>query len=154
LALAAALSAQTATTKPAPPTAKSMEPMVTDATKAATEKALLANEQKILDAVQKGDLAGFKVLVMADGWSVDGGGFMSVADFEKNFSQVKVTEQHMSESKVLWVDANTAIVGYTWTGQGSFMGQAFPSPTYATTVWNKRGTTWVAVCHQEVPAGK
>ena len=47
----------------------------------ALDKALVANENKVNDAVAKGDKAAFSALVAADGWSVDGKGLMKVSDF-------------------------------------------------------------------------
>jgi ketosteroid isomerase-like protein len=53
---------------------------------------------------------------------------------------------------VQWVDANTAVVVYTWTGLGTWQGQKLPAKTYASTVWTKKADRWVAVYHQESAA--
>ena len=50
----------------------------------------------------------------------------------------------ISDEKVRWVDPNTAVVSYKWTGTGTFQGQTFPSPVYASTVWTKKGDKWLA----------
>jgi hypothetical protein len=119
--------------------------------KAAVEKAIIANEQAVNEAVAKRDLAGFKKHVASDAWSVDPGGSMAVAEFEKNFSQIKVEPGwKIDSSKVLWVGDNAAVHIFRWTGKGSFMGQAF-GDSYASTVWANRGGSWVAVFHQETP---
>lgn len=57
-------------------------------TKAATEKVLIANKQKISEAVAKGNLASFNSLVSGDGISADMSGFMKVSDFTKSINQV------------------------------------------------------------------
>ena len=49
-------------------------------------------------------------------------------------------------------DDKTALVLYKWTGAGTMMGQPVPSPTYASTVWTKKGGKWVAIFHQETTA--
>jgi len=122
--------------------------------RAAVEKALMANEQKVADAIAKGDVKTVQSLIATDAWSADPAGFMSVAEFFKALGsgQVKIAEQKLSDFKYVWADANTVVVGYTWTGKGTFMGQPAPSPVYASTVWNKRGTNWMAVFHQETVA--
>ena len=68
--------------------------------------------------------------------------------------QVNITSWKISDEKVSWVDANTAIVTYKWTGAGTFQGQPFPPATYASTVWTKKGDKWLAVFHQESEAAK
>jgi hypothetical protein len=122
--------------------------------KAAIEKALIANEMKVNDAVVKGDLAAFKAVVADDAWSIDEGmGMSPVSEFEKMLKPgvAKVTGIKLDEFKVVWVDADTAILTYTWTGKGTMMDQPVKSPTFAASVYAKRGGKWVAVFHQETP---
>ena len=121
--------------------------------KAAIEKVLMATEQKINDAVIKGDLAAFKTMVADDGWAIDETGLQSVADFEKMLKpgMAKITDMKLDGFKVFWVDANTAVLTYTWTGKGTFMDLPAKSPTLASTVYAKRGAKWLAVFHHETP---
>jgi hypothetical protein len=127
---------------------------MTVAEKTALEKTLIANEQKLNDAVIKGDAATFKSMVADDGSSIDDHGVMSTADFTKMLKPgiAKITDMRLDAFKVLWVDANTAVLTYTWTGKGTFMDQPVHSPTYCSTVYTRRGTKWVAVYHQETSA--
>ena len=120
----------------------------------ALDKALIANENKINDAVAKGDKAGFTALVAPDAWSLDGNGPMKVSEFAAMLDQMKVKTWKITDEKVMWVDSNTAVVTYKWTGSGTFQGQAFPGVTYASTVWTKKGDKWLAVFHQESEAAK
>ena len=121
---------------------------------AATEKTLIANERAVVDAFAKGNRATVEKLISRDGFGVDPMmGRMTNAETLKTFDQmtkdVKITSWTMTDEKVLWADADTAILNYTWTGKGSYQGQPLPSPTYASTVWTKRGGNWVAIFHQE-----
>ena len=121
---------------------------------AATEKTLIANERAVIDAFAKGNRATFEKFVTRDGFGVDPMmGRMTNAETLKTFDQMtkdmKITSWTMTDEKVLWADANTAILNYTWTGKGTYQGQAIPSPTFASTVWTKRGGNWVAIFHQE-----
>jgi ketosteroid isomerase-like protein len=122
--------------------------------RSALDKALIANENKIADALMKKDKAGFTALVTADGWSIDGNGFMKTSELAGMLDQLVIKSYKISEEKVSWVDPNTAIVAYKWTGSGTFGGQPFPSTVYASTVWSKKGDKWIAVFHQETEATK
>jgi hypothetical protein len=122
--------------------------------KAALEKALIANETKMNEAVAKGDKATFTSMLAPDAWSADGTGIMKVSEFVTMFDQVKITSWKIVDPKVQWVDANNAIVIYTWTGAGTFQGQPFPTKTYVSTVWTKKGDKWLAAYHQESEAAK
>lgn len=124
---------------------------MTSAEKTALEKTLIANEQKLNDAVVKGDAATFKSMVADDGLSIDDQGVTPIADFVKMLKPgvAKITDWKIDAPKVLWVDANTAVLTYTWTGKGTFNGQAVHNPSYCSTVYTRRGTRWVAVYHQE-----
>jgi hypothetical protein len=124
---------------------------------AQAEKTIIANERAINEAVVKGNLAGFKEHVAADGWSVEGQmGRAPVSEFMKQFDamskDMKMSSWDITESKVQWVDANTAIHSYKWTGSGTVQGQPIPSPVWASTVWSKKGGKWMAVFHQESPS--
>jgi hypothetical protein len=141
---------------PPAPTAGAPKPGASAAQpdRSATEKALIANERKVMEAVAKNDKAAFLALVSADGGSADKGGFMPVKTFADAIDQVKVTKWEITDPKVMWIDANSAVVTYVWTGEGSFQGQAFAPKTYASTVWTKKGGKWMAVFHQESDAAK
>ena len=120
----------------------------------ALDKALIANENKVADALMKKDKATFTSLVDPKGWAADGTGFMKVSDFLGGLDQLVIKNYKISDEKVAWVDANTAILAYKWTGSGSYAGQPIPGTVYASTVWTKRGDKWVAVFHQETEAAK
>ena len=120
----------------------------------AQDKALIANENKVADAVMRKDKATFTSLVDVKGWAGDASGFMKVSDFLNAFDQLSIKSYKISDEKVAWVDGNTAIVAYKWTGSGTFAGQPFPETVYASTVWTRRGDKWVAVFHTETAAEK
>jgi hypothetical protein len=117
--------------------------------KAAIEKTLIANENKINEAVAKHDVKTFTDLVATDAISADGMGFMKVADFVKSMNDVKVASWHIMDTQVHWVDDKTAVLTYSWMGSGTFKGEALPATTYSSTVWTERNGKWVAVFHQE-----
>lgn len=123
-------------------------------TMSALDKALIANERKVADALMKKDRTTLSSLMSADGWSGDASGFMKTSEFLGALDQLAIKSYKISDEKVVWVDPNTAIVTYKWTGAGTFAGQPFPSTVFASTVWTKKADKWVAVFHQETEAAK
>jgi ketosteroid isomerase-like protein len=135
------------------------------ANRAATEKQIVANERTINEAVAKADLKGFNALVAPDAVSMDSGGIMKTGDpnFEKMVKEMKITSWNLEGSQFLWINDNTVVHMYKWTGKGTYQGQPVPSPTWASTVWANKGGKWMATFHQEslampapapAPAGK
>jgi hypothetical protein len=122
--------------------------------RSALDKALIANENKVADALMKKDKAAFTALVATDGWSIDGNGVMKTSELVGMLDQLVIKSYKITDEKVSWADPNTAIVAYKWTGSGTFAGQPFPPIVYASTVWTKKGDKWIAVFHQETEATK
>jgi hypothetical protein len=129
---------------------------------AQAEKTIVANERAINAAIVKGSLAGFKEHVATEGWAIDPVmGAMSVAEFVKGFDamakEMKIESWDITDSKFQWIDPNTAVHMYKWTGKGTMQGQPLPSPVLASTVWAKKKGKWTAMFHQETlvpPAAK
>ena len=129
------------------------------ADRAAVEKTLIANEQKVSDAIAKGDVKTVQSLIAADGGSMSPEGFMATSEFLKFVAsgQLKLTDSKLSDFRFTWADPNNTILSYTWTGKGTAMGQPVPPMMYASTLWTKRGGNWLAVYHHEalaMPPGK
>ena len=116
---------------------------------AAVEKAIVANENKVLDSIRKHDKAGFSALMGPGSIAEDDSGFMTAEQFVPMMDQVNMTASKISDSKFVWADSSTVVHYYTWTGSGTMQGQSLKSPVYASTVWTKKGGNWVAVFHQE-----
>ena len=121
---------------------------------AAVETALKANEQKINDAFMKKDVATINSLIAPDAVGVDPMGVSSIGDMLKQLPtmDMKVTNVKLTNHAFHWIDDNNVVMTYTWSGQGTAMGQPVPSPTYASTLWSKKGGKWWAVFHQETTA--
>ena len=122
--------------------------------RAAIEKTLMNNEIKILEAFGKRDAAFLKNLIADDAVGVDMMGVSPTADLIKELPalDLKISEQKLTDFNFLWIDPNTVVVTYTWTGKGTFMGQPLPSPLYSSSVWHKGGNGWRSVFHQETQA--
>jgi ketosteroid isomerase-like protein len=124
------------------------------ADRAAIEKTLMENEQKVNAAFSKTDVATMKMYIASDAALTQDSGYGPVASFftQMPTMNIKVTEEKLSDFKFLWADPTTVILSFKWTGKGTVMGQPMPSQTYAATVWTKRGDKWLAVYHQETSA--
>ena len=122
--------------------------------RAAIEKTLMNNEIKILEAFGKRDAAFLKSLIADDAVGVDMMGVSPTADLIKELPalDLKISEQKLTDFNYLWIDADTVVVTYTWTGKGTFMSQPLPSPLYSSSVWHKRANRWRSVFHQETQA--
>jgi hypothetical protein len=121
---------------------------------AQAEKAIIAAERAIHESIVKGNVAGFKQQVAADSWAIDAMmGRMSTAEFIKSLDTItkdmKMESWDITDTQVIWADANSAVLTYKWSGKGTYQGQPIPSPVWASTVWTKRGGKWTAVFHQE-----
>ena len=121
--------------------------------RAAAAKQIEANERAVNDALAKGDVATFNKFVAADAIGIDpAAGVSSVAEFVKMIPQAKVESWAIDNFRVTWINDTTALTTFRWTGKGSMMGQPFPSPTWASSIWVNRGGNWVGVFHQETTA--
>jgi hypothetical protein len=100
---------------------------------AAGEQAIIAAERAIHEAVAKGNVAAFKQQVAADSFAIDAMmGRMATAEFIKSFPEIqkdmKLESWDITEPKVIWGDANNAVLTYKWVGKGTFQGQPIPQP--------------------------
>lgn len=124
---------------------------------AQAEKTIIANERAATDAFTKGNVTAFSAVVAADGWAVDSVmGRSPVADLVKDFAaatkELKLTSWDITESRIQWADANTAVHSYKWSGKGTDHGKPVVSPVWASTVWTKKSGKWIAIFHQESAA--
>jgi hypothetical protein len=127
-------------------------PTLASAQAGALAKQIEANERAAQEAVAKNDAAGFNKVVAADAITMDGAGVMPVSEFLKMLPQIKTASWAMDQVKVTSINDTTALITYRWTGKGTMMGQAFPSPVMASTVWANKAGKWMAVFHQETIA--
>lgn len=139
--LPAVLLALTVTVGQDKPAAKSNE---------ATEKMLIANERALQDAVARADKSSFTSLVLlSDGFWTTTDGFVLVRELADGLHHFQLTKWDMINPRVTWLDEDSVIVSYVWTGAGTFLGQPVSPMALATTVWTKRNGQWLAVNHQQ-----
>ena len=124
------------------------------ASHAAVEKQIVSMERALNDAFGKHDMAPFRASLAPDAMQIDPNGISKVLtpEFEQSMKGVSVQSWSLDGSRFMWVDDNTVLHLYRWTGKGTYQGQPIPSPTYASTVWANKGGKWQAVFHQETNA--
>ena len=114
-----------------------------------TEKMLIANERALHEAVAKADKASFLSLVLPEGTWTTRQGFVPMKLLVDGLDNFKVTKWDIVNPHVTWLDEDSAIVVYVWTGTGTFHNQPLASTTLASTVWTRRNGKWLAVHHQQ-----
>ena len=122
--------------------------------RAAAEKTLIANEHAINEAVSKGDKAALLALVAPEGVAANANGFIPAKLFAEAIPQIKITKWEVTNPQVIWIDPASAIVTYTFVGEGTFQGRPLPPKAICSTVWTKKSGKWLALFHQETAAGQ
>ena len=89
---------------------------------AAAEKALIANERALQDAVAKADKASFRSLVVPGGVWTTKQGFIPLEMLVGGLDGFELTKWDIVNPHVTWIDDDSAIVICTWTGAGHSTG--------------------------------
>ena len=113
------------------------------------EKAILAQERALYEAVTKQDRASFQSLTLADGTWATSSGFVPMGLLGGDLSVFHISKFGIDNPHVRRLGDESALVIYARTGEGTFGGQPFAPTALASTVWVKRDQTWRAIHHQE-----
>ena len=120
----------------------------------ATERALIAKEKALWEAVKNNDAKTFRRSFSADYVGVAEDGVHTLDVEVSQISEVKLRSYALSDIKVAMPSSDTAILSYKVNSQGDFKGQDFSGDYYCSSVWVNRGGRWVAAAHSEVRAAK
>ena len=110
---------------------------------------LIRNERALYEAVTRGDKASYQALVLSEGWWTTPSGFVPMGPMADGLQAFQVPKWGIENPHVIWTDGASALMTYIRTGGGRYDLQPFAPITLASTLWTKRGGTWVAVYHQE-----
>ena len=133
-------------------------PSPSPATKPAMSKAqirgrVIAAEKKLWEAWKNKDPKPFKALLAADSVMISDSGVSgkneSLKDVASTTCEVKSYE--LSDFKVAFLSAGTALLTYKATSDGSCGGVAIPT-VWSSSLYVNRGGRWLAAAHQETPA--
>lgn len=107
-------------------------------------------EHQVLTAMQNRDVKTLQTLLEADGIGVDGPhGYMTNKALWDAIEALQIEWFKMIDPQVIPVGNDGAIVTYRYEQKASFAGHNLPEKTYATSIWEKRSSSWKIVFHQE-----
>ena len=120
----------------------------------ATEDKIMQTEKQLWEAWKtnnaepfKQNLAANTVAVTSEGLKV---GLEPVVQ-DLMSGNCKVESYSLEDSKVTWIDSNTALLTYKGTQDATCEGRKIPSMVWASSIYVKRGNNWKAMFHQETP---
>ena len=122
--------------------------------KKAIERAVIAKERALWEAVKKNDVKGFKRSFSADYVGVYEDGIHTLDAEAGQIADLKLRAYTLSDIKMAMPSGDTAILTYKVNSQGDYKGQDISGDFYCSSVWVSRGGRWVAVAHSEVKAAK
>ena len=139
----------------APPAATAPKPTAAGPDRTATERALVANERKLYEAVVNGDKATFSSLVSSDGVAADSSGFVPTKMFASVLDQIKVTKWDIVNPQVIWIDPTSAVVAYTGPARERFRGNRFlPRRSRRRCGPGKAGSGWRSTTRKPARPGR
>jgi hypothetical protein len=120
------------------------------------QEALLAQETKLIDAINKKDKAAIATLLSDEIMSVTSArGVQTSQEIIAALEKLSFSSYTISEAKAISVSPDVAILTYkfSWTDGNAGEHRATES-TYATSVWKRRDGQWRSVFYQETPKSK
>ena len=115
------------------------------------EAELIANENKLWDALKNKDASVFQDLWADDARHVSPNGLIGKQQAIQNMDTCTINSYSVGGFQVLWAGEETAIVNYSTKVDAVCGSDAVTSPLSVTTVWVRRAGSWVAFFHQESP---
>ena len=114
------------------------------------DDAIIANEKAAWQAFKDKKADDFKKVVSNDMAAVYADGIMNMAAEMDAMSKAAMKSFALSDIKVTWPDADTAVITYTVKVEGSMDGKDNSGTYNAGSVWRKQaGGDWKAVFHAD-----
>jgi ketosteroid isomerase-like protein len=115
---------------------------------------LVAQERKLIDAINRKDTAAISELLADEAMSITSRGKQTTKEIIKSLETLSFSKHQISEPKAISVSPDVGILTYKFSWTGGVTGQA-PATTavYATSVWRQRDGKWRSVFYQETPIG-
>jgi hypothetical protein len=110
---------------------------------------LISNEHALWEAVAKADKGSFPSLTLPEGVWTTRQGFVPTKLLVDGLQAFHLTKWDIVNPHVTWLDKDSAVLVYVWTGAGTYGDQPLASTTLASTVWTNRNGKWLAAHHQE-----
>ncbi|MEX2169455.1 MAG: nuclear transport factor 2 family protein [Pirellulales bacterium] len=117
--------------------------------------ALVAQETKLIDAINEKDKAAIGELLADEAMSITSRGKHTTKQIIDALEEISFSDYKISDAKAFSVSEDVAILTYTFTWTGESAGQSSRTTTaYATSIWKQTGGGWRSVFYQETPAGE
>ncbi len=132
----AAVNSNTATAQASPP--------------AVSDAELIALDREIWEAIKSKNWDAFAAHLDDAAITVNDSGVYDKTQTLEGLKKMELTEYAISDTKVVKLDPDAAVLTYTTNAKGKYDGQPIPeTPSRDTTVFVKRGGKWLAIFHQE-----
>jgi ketosteroid isomerase-like protein len=115
----------------------------------ALRDAIIAKEREELDTLKSGDLKTFASLLADDAVFVDAHGAARKDEVVKNTKEFKLKEYSMEDVRFVPLSAESGLIIYNVTENGTSHGREFAAKVYVTALWAKRQGSWVCLFSQE-----
>ena len=114
--------------------------------------ALVAQETKLIDAINEKDKAAIGELLADEAMSITSRGRHTTKQIIGALDEISFSDYKISDPKAFSVSDDVAILTYTF----SWTGDRAPKTTtvYATSVWKQTDGEWRSVFYQETPVGE
>ena len=124
---------------------------------ATVEKALESKEQAGWQAWKDHNAKPVEALFTDDSISVaDGGVFKGKEQVLKSITDARcvVNSFSLSDFSYMWLDKGTVVMTYAATQDATCDGKKQAGKVFATSIWQKKGSKWLSLFHQETEAGR
>ena len=113
---------------------------------------IIATEKKLWEAWKNKDSKPFKANLTADSVMIGESGVAGKNDAVKEMAAApcEVKSYELTDFKVTFLNAGTALLTYKGTTVGTCAGTAIPA-TWSSSVYVNRGGRWMVASHQETP---
>jgi uncharacterized protein (TIGR02246 family) len=117
------------------------------------QKELLAQERKLIDAINKKNAVALRELLAEEAMSITAsGGRVSKDQIVSGLEKLSFTDYRISDVETVNVSPDVAILTYKFSWTGGVRGKpANRTTAYATSVWKRRDGKWRSVFYQETP---
>ncbi|HWC16475.1 MAG TPA: nuclear transport factor 2 family protein [Terriglobales bacterium] len=118
------------------------------------EQKVVSAEKQLWEAWKNKDFEPFKQNLSADSVMVDMGGIVYGKDKAVDMlskTPCEVKSYSLSDTKVDWIDKDTALLTYKADSDATCGGQKSPPSVYASSLWVRKAGKWQAAFHQETP---
>lgn len=115
------------------------------------QDALLAQERKLIDAINKKDKVAIGEMLANERMSITSRGAQTTPEIIRSLETLSFSRHQINDPKTIELGRDAAILTYkfSWTGEG---GQ--PMSVQATSVWRLINGNWRSVFYQETPLAK